>query len=75
MRFSIGPGWWVGKLRSGQQSTPRREAASGDFITVNGLKNYLSVKVPELMKKYSGSQQFPASYGFGNDFPVEVIRK
>lgn len=46
-------------------------AKSGQWITVNGLKGYLEVKVPELMKKYSGTQQFPASYGFGNDFPVE----
>jgi len=26
------------------------------------------------MKKYSGTSQLPASYGFGSDFPVEVIK-
>jgi len=50
------------------------EAASNKMITVNGLKNYLQVKVPELMKKYNGSDQYPASYGYGNDFPVEILK-
>jgi uncharacterized caspase-like protein len=49
-------------------------AASNKMITVNGLKNYLQLGVPELMKKYSGTLQYPASYGFGNDFPVELIK-
>jgi WD40 repeat protein len=49
-------------------------AATDKMITVNGLKNYLQLGVPELMKKYSGTLQYPASYGFGNDFPVEVIK-
>jgi uncharacterized caspase-like protein len=48
-------------------------AQEGQWITVNGLKNYLQIKVPELMKKYSGTQQYPASYGFGSDFPVEGV--
>ncbi len=49
-------------------------AAADKMITVNGLKNYLQQEVPELMKKYSGTQQYPASYGFGNDFPVEILK-
>jgi len=49
-------------------------AAADKMITVNGLKNYLQQGVPELMKKYSGSLQYPASYGFGNDFPVEIVK-
>jgi len=32
------------------------------------------VQVPLLMKKYNGSAQYPASYGFGNDFPVEIVK-
>ncbi|WP_171605898.1 caspase family protein [Limnovirga soli] len=47
-------------------------ASSNKMITVNNLKNYLQQTVPELMKKYHGTAQFPASYGFGNDFPVEI---
>jgi WD40 repeat protein len=51
------------------------EAASNKMITVNGLKNFLQVQVPALMKKYNGAEQYPASYGFGNDFPVEIINR
>ncbi|HRH61125.1 MAG TPA: caspase family protein, partial [Chitinophagaceae bacterium] len=47
-------------------------ALLNNMVTVNGLKNYLQKAVPELMKKYRGTTQYPSSYGFGNDFPVEV---
>lgn len=51
------------------------EAANNKMITVNGLKNFLQLQVPALMKKYNGAAQYPASYGLGNDFPVEIINK
>ena len=51
------------------------EAVNNKMITVNGLKNFLQLQVPALMKKYNGAAQYPASYGFGNDFPVEIINK
>ncbi len=47
-------------------------ALNNKMITVNNLKNYLQQAVPEIMKQYHGTPQYPASYGFGNDFPVEV---
>jgi len=47
-------------------------ALSNGMITVNGLKNFLQAGVPELMKKYNGAAQYPASYGYGADFPVEI---
>ncbi len=50
------------------------KAANNKMITVNGLKNYLQTIVPELIKKYGGNSQYPASYGFGNDFPVEILK-
>jgi WD40 repeat protein len=50
------------------------QAAANKMITVNGLKTFMQVQVPELMKKYNSSPQYPASYGLGNDFPVEVIK-
>ncbi|HRH48694.1 MAG TPA: caspase family protein [Panacibacter sp.] len=50
------------------------EAANNKMVTVDGLKLYMQTGVPALMKKYNGSQQTPASYGFGNDFPVELIK-
>jgi len=50
------------------------EAANNKMITVNGLKNFLQVQVPLLIKKYNGSAQYSSSYGFGNDFPVEMLK-
>jgi len=43
-------------------------------VTVNALKAYLEAQVPELSQKYKGSPQYPASYGYGNDFPIEIIK-
>ena len=49
------------------------KADSGDGrITVNELKAYLESQVPEVSGKYRGSAQYPASFGFGQDFPVGV---
>lgn len=50
------------------------EAASNQMVTVNGLKQFLQIKVPELMKKYNGTAQYPASYGLGSDFPVGLLQ-
>ena len=50
------------------------QAAANKMITVNGMKNFLQIQVPELVKKYGSNNQFPASYGFGNDFPVEMLK-
>ncbi len=49
-------------------------ASNNKMITVNNLKNYLQQTVPELMKKYHGAAQYPASYGLGNDFPIIIIK-
>ncbi len=49
------------------------KADSGDGrITVNELKAYLESQVPEVSGKYRGSAQYPASFGFGQDFPISV---
>nr|WP_294945068.1 caspase family protein [uncultured Mucilaginibacter sp.] len=50
------------------------EAAANKMITVNGLKSFLQVQVPDLMKKYNGAPQYPATYGYGSDFPVQVTQ-
>ncbi len=43
-------------------------------ITVKKLDAHIQVKVPELTAKYKGTPQYPASFGFGNDFPIGVIK-
>jgi WD40 repeat protein len=51
------------------------KADNGDGrITVNELKAFLENQVPELTKVHKGTPQFPASYGFGQDFPVAVVK-
>jgi uncharacterized caspase-like protein len=43
-------------------------------ITVKELDAYLQEQVPEITAKYKGTPQYPASYGFGNDFPIGVVK-
>ncbi|WP_248723933.1 caspase family protein [Seonamhaeicola sp. ML3] len=51
------------------------KADNGDSkVTVNELKAYLEVRVPEISEQYKGSAQYPASFGFGQDFPLSVKR-
>lgn len=44
-------------------------------LTVNGLKAWLESEVPELTKANKGTAQYPASYGFGQDFPIAVVKR
>jgi hypothetical protein len=41
---------------------------------VNELKAWLETQVPELTKTHKGTPQYPSSYGFGQDFPVVVVK-
>lgn len=44
-------------------------------ITIKELDAFLQDQVPILTEKYRGTAQYPSSYGFGQDFPVGIIRK
>lgn len=51
------------------------EADNGDKkLTVKEIDSYLQIKVPEVTEKYKGNPQYPASFGYGNDFPVVIIK-
>lgn len=43
-------------------------------VTVKELDAYLQEVVPEVTAKYKGTPQYPASFGFGNDFPIGVVK-
>ena len=43
-------------------------------LTVKILDAYLQTKVPEITQKYKGTAQYPASYGYGNDFPILIVQ-
>jgi uncharacterized caspase-like protein len=39
-------------------------------ITANSLRLWVDDAVPELSKEYNGSEQFPTTFMFGQDFPL-----
>ncbi len=43
-------------------------------ITIEELAAYINDKVPEYSEKYKGSPQYPTSYGYGQDFPIIIIK-
>jgi WD40 repeat protein len=50
-------------------------ADNGDKkISIKELDTYLQLKVPEVTQKYKGTAQYPASYGYGNDFPIIILK-
>ncbi|MDQ8186866.1 caspase family protein [Pelagicoccus sp. SDUM812002] len=50
------------------------EADTGDRrITINELKAYLESELPTITQKYKGAPQYPASYGYGQDFPIALL--
>ncbi len=50
-------------------------ADNGDKnLTIKELDAFLQIRVPEVTQKYKGTAQYPASYGYGNDFPIIIIK-
>jgi uncharacterized caspase-like protein len=48
-------------------------ADSGDgIVSVNELKAYIEARVPEVTAEHKGEAQYPASYGYGQDFPLAI---
>lgn len=43
-------------------------------VTVSLLKTCVENRVPELTEKYRGQAQFPTGYGFGQDFPITLVK-
>lgn len=43
-------------------------------LTIRELSTYIEQRVPELSAKYKGTAQYPASFSFGNDFPILIFR-
>ena len=43
-------------------------------ITAKELGAFIEDKVPELTEQYKGQAQFPRSYGFGQDFPLVIVK-
>lgn len=50
-----------------------KASLTNDKVTVKGLTVFVEEQVPALSEKYKGNAQYPASYGFGQDFPLVLI--
>lgn len=44
-------------------------------ITVKEISSFINDKVPELSEKHKGQAQYPTSYGYGQDFPIVIIKE
>jgi WD40 repeat protein len=71
----------VGDLKHGLFTYALLEILNGeqgnngdDKITISELKVYVEERVPELSEQYRGSPQYPTSYGFGQDFPIVILK-
>jgi len=51
------------------------DAGKDDKVSVKELSLYVENEVPKLSEKYKGKEQYPVSYGFGQDFPVVISNK
>lgn len=40
------------------------------LITNNSLISYLDLWVPQLTKQYKGSQQYPTTFSYGQEYPI-----
>ena len=47
---------------------------SDGVITIRELSAYVEKRVPELSEKHKGNPQYPASFSFGNDFPIMMFK-
>jgi uncharacterized caspase-like protein len=44
-------------------------------ISIKELSMFVESKVPELSEQFKGNAQYPASYGYGQDFPISLSDK
>lgn len=52
----------------------RGAADDGDAqLSVREIDAFLQSRVPDLTRLHRGSPQYPASYGFGQDFPIAIL--
>ncbi|MBK8806559.1 MAG: caspase family protein [Bacteroidales bacterium] len=43
-------------------------------ITANELKSYVEDRVPQITEEYMLTPQYPTGYGFGQDFPLVLVK-
>ena len=63
----LGHGVFTYALLQGLQG---KAAKPDGRITAASLRSWIEDAIPELTKKYRGSEQFPTTFMFGQDFPI-----
>ena len=51
-----------------------KAATAKSQVTASSVRLYLDDRLPEITAEYSGSEQYPISFIFGQDFPIGVIK-
>ncbi|CAN5164005.1 hypothetical protein BH09BAC3_BH09BAC3_38390 [soil metagenome] len=65
----LGHGVFTYSLLEAMQGNKNAAGVDG-ILTIRELSSYIEIRVPELSQQYKGKPQYPASYSFGNDFPI-----
>lgn len=50
------------------------DGAKDGKVTVKELSAFIEDQVPELSEKHKGQSQYPNTYGFGQDFPIVIVK-
>lgn len=51
-----------------------KAATSKKQITASSVRLYLDDRLPEITEEYSGSEQYPISFIYGQDFPIGIVK-
>jgi len=70
---TLGHGLFTHSILMGLQGDADGGAKDGK-ITVKEISSFLNDMVPELSTKHKGEPQYPNTYGYGQDFPVVIVK-
>ncbi len=70
----LGHGVFTYSILEGLSGESKASSTDG-VITIRGLSSYIEQRVPALSEQYKGKSQYPASFSFGNDFPIQILEK
>ena len=69
----LGHGVFTYALLEGLKGEADAGAKDGK-ITVQELTAWINDRVPQLSEEYKGLPQYPSSFGYGQDFPIGVVK-
>jgi WD40 repeat protein len=69
----LGHGLFTYTILEGLKGGAKTSASDGR-ISVESLSTFIKNMLPVLSEKYKGEAQYPSSYGYGNDFPIILLK-